>query len=332
MGNTSKTSKKIRFLAGLVAVLALIYAGTLIFEPEQVNSRNASLVWLDAKWQDQADSIEIRGPGEATPLTLIRKNNAWFVSRDDREYPAKQARIDDFLRLLTTRGTYPVRGSEAASHERLGLTEDTASRLIIRAGASAYPLVDLFIGHGDVTGSEVYLRKNNQHEVRSGKASFSTYIASPPTAWLNLRLFPEHENQGLTVAAVQRVTVIAPAKPTAEEGADGTPGSPLILGRNAGGWTVNGTPGTDAPRVESYIRSILDAEGEDFIATMQVTDPVFNEGRITLELGNGLTRTISIGPALESNRRNAVVSGGAFVHALAGWTVERIFKDAAYFE
>lgn len=310
----AQTAKKIRFLAGLVVVLALIYAGTLIFEPERVNTRNASFVWLDAKWQDQADRIEISQAPEDT-LSLTRQNNTWFVSRDGVEYPAKQARIDDFLRILTTRGSYPVRGAEAASHERLGLTENTASRVIIRGGASTYPLLDLLIGNEDLTGSEIYLRKNNQNEVRSGQNTFSPYISGPVTAWLNLRLFPEPDEE------VQRLTVLAPVVEEA-----------LILARQAGGWTIDGNVAINTQRIESYIRSILDAEGEDFIPTLKPADPVFNEGRIVLEFGNGTTRTISLGPSLESNQRSAAVSGGAFVYALAEWTVERIFRDRTYFE
>ncbi|MDR3171997.1 MAG: DUF4340 domain-containing protein [Treponema sp.] len=319
----AQITKKIRFLAGLVVVLALVYTGTLIFEPERVNTRNASFVWLDAKWQDQADRIEISQASQENTLSLTRQNNTWFVSRDGVEYPAKQARIDDFLRILTTRGSYPVRGAEAASHERLGLTENTASRVIIRGGTSTYPLLDLLIGNEDLTGSEIYLRKNNQNEVRSGQNTFSPYISGPVTAWLNLRLFPAAD----LVEEVQRLTVLAPAKALEE-----APGSPLILARQAGAWTIDGNAAINTQRIESYIRSILDAEGEDFIPTLKPVDPVFNEGRIVLEFGNGTTRTISLGPSLESNQRSATVSEGAFVYALAEWTVERIFRDRTYFE
>jgi hypothetical protein len=95
----------------------------------------------------------------------------------------------------------------------------------------------------------------------------------------------------------------------------------------------------DSTLSEPYIRSILDAEGEDFIPSMGADDTVFNEGRILLELGDGTSRTIKVGPLVPAGenqpaRRSAVVSGGttANVYALTEWTAGRIFRDAAYFE
>ncbi|MDR2798153.1 MAG: DUF4340 domain-containing protein [Treponema sp.] len=328
--------KKVLFLSCLVGVLALLYAGTWIFEPERVQSRNAAFQWLDPKRLDEIDRIELSGSGD--PLRLVRKDTRWFVSRDDGDYPAKQGRIEEFLRILSTKGSYPVRGTETASHERLGLTEETASRILIRGGAAAYPLLDLLVGSQDTTGREVYLRKQDQQEVRSGNDTLSGYISSSRTAWYNLRLFPETENSGLEVDSVQRLTVY-PVAPSAEEaGEAGEPSAlepPFSLSRSEGGWVIEGASvkELDNQRVESYIRSIVDAEGEDFIPAPEgIQEDDFTQGRIVLELGNGLSRSISIGPALESNQRKAIVSDTPFVYALAEWTLNRLFRKASYFE
>ncbi|MDR1956637.1 MAG: DUF4340 domain-containing protein [Treponema sp.] len=318
---------KLRFLVGLVGVLALVYAGTWVFEPERVNARNAAFQWVEAKQLAEADRIELSGTGES--LTLVRKEgNRWFVSRDDGDYPAKQERVADFLRILSNKGNYPVRSTEAASHERLGLTENAASRILIRGGAAVPPLLDLLVGQRDPTGQEVYLRKQDQNEVRSGDTTLAGYVASSRTSWYNLRLFPEAEQPGL--AAVQRLTVYAPPLPEEESSA---PEPPFSLSRSGGGWIIEGAavPELDTPRVEAYIRSILDAEGEDFLSLAETSAvEALTEGRLVLDLGNGLSHTIRVGP-LEANRRSAVVSDNPYGYALAEWTVNRIFKTASYF-
>ncbi|MDR0722828.1 MAG: DUF4340 domain-containing protein [Treponema sp.] len=328
--------KKVLFLACVVGGLALVYAGTWIFEPEQVHSRNAAFQWLDPKRLDEIDRIELSGSGD--PLTLVRKDTRWFVDREDGTYPAKQGRIEEFLRILSTKGSYPVRGTETASHARLGLTEETASRILIRGGAAAYPLLDLLVGSQDPTGREVYLRKQDQKEVRSGNNTLSGYLSSSRTAWYNLRLFPETENPGLGVDSVQRLTVYplaASAEDALESGEPSAPEPPFSLSRSEGGWIIEGASvnALDNQRVESYIRSIVDAEGEDFLPAPEgIQEDAFVQGRIILELGNGLSRSIRIGPALESNQRSGVVSDTPFVYALAEWTVNRLFRKASYFE
>ncbi|MDR2028068.1 MAG: DUF4340 domain-containing protein [Treponema sp.] len=319
--------KKLLFLLSLVGLLSLVYIGTLVFEPERVNTRNASFVWLPPELQDQADGIEITGNG-AEPLVLERRGGLWVVPVEGVDYPARQGRVQDLLGLLSKRGAYPVRAGSAASHERLGLTEDTADRILIRGGAGL-PLLDLLIGHDTAAQNEIYMRKNGQDEVRSGETAVSSYIGGARTAWYNLRLFPEGETQPLDITAIQRITVLAP--PIAED----SPAEPLVLSRNAaaGGWTLEGGGDTppDSQRIDSYLRSIVDAEGEDFIPSMGANDQVYNEGRIVLEMGNGAARTIRVGPLIEGNRRSAVVSGSPYVYALAEWTISRIFRDGSYF-
>jgi hypothetical protein len=88
----------------------------------------------------------------------------------------------------------------------------------------------------------------------------------------------------------------------------------------------------DMGKVDSYIRGILTAEGDDFIDALAPGDPLFNHSRIIFELGNGGIKTVRLGPPDESGRRFAVVSGSEWGYFLAGWAAERLFRDAAYFE
>jgi hypothetical protein len=326
-------NRKVLILSIVTAVLALIYAGTLVLTPERLNSRNAAYTWLETEWADQADRIEISGGGET--LALVRRDALWYVEAQGAEYPAKQGRVADLLRLLTVRGAYPLRGGAVSSHERLGVGEN-ASRIVVRGGAGAAPLLDLLVGSGDATGREVYLRKSGRNEVRSGEDKFTAYLSPSPSAWYNLRLFPQEDGGALSLDMVQRVTAVSPP-PDGEAG--GEPPAPLVIARSGSGWTVEGVDADalDSSRIDPYIRAVLDAEGDGFAAGFSADDPAFNEGRIRLELGDGSTRAIRLGPLYspaegEAGKRTAAVSGSQYVYTLAEWMTARLFRDAAYFK
>jgi hypothetical protein len=332
--------QKLTFLSGLVGLLALIYVLTLVFEPERAGRRNAAYSWLDPRQVAQAAGISITGSSGDGGLELIKKDRVWYVVYEGREYPARQLRVDDFLGLLSRKTTYPVQASTRAAHERLGLSENAASRIVVsgapppaREGAepvSGPVLLDLLVGQGDQTGQDVYLRKAGQNEVRSGEDRFTGYISGARTSWYNLRLFPESEDGKLDVDGVQRVTVYPPLS---EEGAN-SGGEPRIFTRSGTGWTIGGLAVNDQDntKVDSYIRGILNIEGDDFSSQTTPDDAVFNDSRIALELGDGSIRTLRLGGADESNRRLAAVSGSPHVYALAGWATERLFRDASFFE
>jgi hypothetical protein len=318
--------QKLVVLSIITGVLGLIYAGTVIFAPERVNSRDASYRWLAPELANRADRVELYDQG-TEGVTLVRNNGVWVVPFAGKEYPAKQERVMDLLGILSTKAAYPIRASSAASHEKLGLTAEGASRIVLREGDS--PLLDLLIGEGDASGREVYLRKNTQDEVRSGENKLSSYLSGAVSSWYNLRLFPDHETVPVGADMVQRISITPPAKPE-----DETPPVSFTLRREGGGWVREGGEAGEAPdtaKVESYIRAVAEAEGEDFVSSMNSDDPVFTEGQVTLFLGDNTTRTIRIGPLLEGENRSAQSSGGSHVYSLAEWTMNRIFRDVSYF-
>ena len=327
---TKKIYRKIYILAGLVVALALIYTATLIFEPERINTRDANYAWLDEKWVEQADRIELIHDG--TSISLARKSGEWFVTRDGLDYPAKQLRVEDLLHVLSSKAPYLLRGS--SSHERFGLTEDSADRIVIQGGLSETPLLDLLVGDADTLGA-VYMRKNNQDEVRSSASStIASYALSSVTSWYNLRLFPDTGSASTSVDTVQRIVIHAPpaVSDTSEEDAPLAPVSEQTLTRNGSGWLISDSSGerdADVQQVESYIRGLLDIEGDDFVTSIQASDPVFDVGWVRLELGNGSRRVIRLGPPLENSRHSAIAEGSnartSFVFALSEWRKNTLF-------
>jgi hypothetical protein len=275
---------------------------------------------------------------------------------DGGEYPVKQSRVGDLFTALTRLGTYGVRSSAESSYERLGVADGASNCITVKGGASGNILLELLVGNKDATGKEVHLRNSAAKEVRSGEDRFTDYTGASRVSWLDTRLFPDHDAAGLTAEAVQRIRVVPPL-PTATDGeAAPVTEPPFTLQRTRSGWeltegtlpavaadTTEGDTSGDAAtaleldkaKVDTYIRAILDAEGDDFAYSKRSTDSEFaseadGAGTITLDFG-GSTRTIGV-TADEGDKQNAVVEpalqNGAApqVFQLADWTVKRIFK------
>jgi hypothetical protein len=306
---------KIITLSSVIAALAILYILTIIFDPQRRGARSDAYSWLEPGQNNRITGITITELGEET-LRLSRNNGKWFVLRGAKDYPARQVRIDDFLAILSKRAPYPIRSTSASSHERLWLTPDTAVQITVSTGPGI-PLLRLLIGQPDVTGQNVYLRKQGQNEVRSGEDRFTSYTSSPLSSWYNLRLFPENEEGKLIDTDVQRLIVYPPENE-----------APMIFTRSNRAWTFNfEIANPDFSMVDSYIRDILGVSGDDFIDGVSPSDPVFNDCRIVMELGNGAAKTLLLGPADDDGKRYATVSGSEFVYSIPAWAVRRLFAE-----
>ncbi|MDR0719699.1 MAG: DUF4340 domain-containing protein, partial [Treponema sp.] len=300
--------QKVFVLSLLIVVMILVLAGSFVFDPERQAARNSVYVWLDGAFADEADVLEIKGA--KGQLILNRKNNVWVIRQDGLDYPVKHGRVEDLFDMLSRRLSYPLRSRSEAALPRLGLVEDRASRITVRGGAGQ-PLLDLLIGFGDASGSDVYLRRAGSNEARSGEDLFTAFTESEKASWFDLRLFPNLETD-----SVQRIKVF-PLKAEDE---------PFSLSRSGTGWIMeNSSSLVDTRSVTSWLRTIADSEGQDFVAGPG--DPDFGVGSIVLEMGNGSSRTLKAGELTEENTRNAKLSDTAYVYSLSEWAVNRIFID-----
>ena len=314
--------KKLIVLLSLIAVLALTYTASLIFDPQRSGARSASYLWLDPNVAARAGRIVINIAGETKEFLKI--DNQWFVLHNNREYPVRQLRIEDLLGVFTQRAPWPVRSSNASSHARFGLDAETAVRLTIYG--ENVTLFDLLIGDEDNTGREIFMRRFGQNEVRSGNNLIASYISSSVNSWYNLRLIPESADGTIAVDSIQRLSVYG--------GEVSSMTSAQIFSRRNREWVVSGfeVVNPDQGSIDSYVRSILNIEGEDFTDHISANDPVLNHSRIVLELGNGAIKTILLSEGDESGRRYANVSGSGYVYSLAPWAAQRLFRSAAEFE
>jgi hypothetical protein len=305
--------KHLYILLIIIAVLTLTYAASLVFDPQTRSARQASYVWLDSKAAEKINRITINTPDSVKEL--VKHGSQWFVETDNKTYPARQLRIDDFIVNFTKRASWPVRSSSASSHERLGLTEGAGTR--VRLMSDNNIILDVLIGGTDITGNEIYLRKNGQNEIRSGTANIRSYVSGPVTGWYNLRLIPESEDSKFD--NVQRVSVYGQEQ--------------IFFTRKNREWTIAGVTvqNPDQGAVDSYIRTILNTEGDDFNETIAVYDNMFNHSSIVLEFGNGNVKTIKISDADEQGRRFAT-NETEYVYSIPAWSAQRLFKSTADFE
>ncbi|MDR2048789.1 MAG: hypothetical protein LBP69_04990 [Treponema sp.] len=328
-GNKSgagRYNKKIYTLAGAAGILALVYVLTLFFDPARVNARNAAFTWLSGEARDMADRIEISRPGEET-LAMQRTNNKWFAILGGTQVPVKQGRIDDLFRILCTRGAFPRLGSSASSHGELGLSLENASRLVIKGGAAALPLLDLLVGDDDSAGREVYLRKNGENEYRSGDRLIKSYVSGAATAWYDLKLFAENRAD-----AVQRIRV-SPIK-------DGEGDEDFSFSRSENGWVWEGRIPTESQipaesripvesigeAADTYVRNIFDIQGDNFLSPEEGIE--FNAGRLSIELGDGSVITI-LAAAERDGMYPVTVSGNPYVYLLSRPAVTRLLRERA---
>jgi hypothetical protein len=291
----------------------LTYAASHIFSPERRNIRSASYVWLDSKLAAGINRIVIST--EFQTVELSANNSQWFVSHNGKMYPARKARIEDFIAVFTARSLWPVRSSAASSHERFGLDGQTSLRVTISGENSV--LLDLLLG--DNTGREIYIRKAAQNEVRSGDSGISSYINSPVNSWYNLRLLPESEDGKTDIDSVQRLTIY-------------NEGETQVFSRSNRNWIVSGVENPDYSSIENYIRTVLNTEGDNFIDSINSTDLFFGVSRIVFEFGDGRVVTVSISAQDEENKRYAKVSTSEYIYSIPSWAASRIFRDTASFE
>ena len=320
-----KFKQKALILASLNIILTLIYVLSFTLDPGKRGS--TAFAWLLPSMLDLADRIEISGSGglSEAEMVFIRRNNKWFFDNGMDEYPVKQYRVEELLSVLSAKRSYTLRAVSEEGKERLGFSSGSdgtgdgiTSRILVRGG-SGMPLLDLLVGSADAIGREVFLKRADKKEIYSGEDQFTVYTESMPGFYLDLGLFP----QGIDASSVQQADIVLPA------GDEIALPVSYSLRRSGAGWIIPGNTNAvlDTAKVDSWLRSVLEAEAVDFGSAA----PDTIDGRITLYNGDGSSLGISIGLPREEMRRSALVSGSSFVFILPQQTVNRLWRESKYF-
>ncbi|HCM26791.1 MAG: hypothetical protein A2Z99_12230 [Treponema sp. GWB1_62_6] len=317
--------RRIATLSVVTGILALVYALSLIFDPDRLAVRNSNSSLLDGKLTAKVERIELRAGAEAGGeiVALVRADGIWKVEKEGAAFPAKKERIQDLLDTLSKKSPYPTRGKTAASHVSLGVEDASAGRIALSPLDGSSRILDLLVGNLDSTGQEVYLRRSGDERVFSGSDQLASFVSGGARAWLDLRLFagagaPQPE----TIQKISVVSRIDPASPFEYTIARDAAKKWAV---QAGGGSPAGT--LDTQKTEAFAKGIAAATADDILSAS--ADPGAEAASVTVELGDGSSRTIRVGDKLEGNKRKAVVSGGASTFALSDWSVARIAKPLA---
>jgi hypothetical protein len=320
--------RKALLYSGIFGLLALLFVATMVFDPQRMASQSALYAWLPPAELASISKVEITPPRDTKngePVVLVKKDTLWFDQKDGRSYPVKQERVQDLLSALAKQAEYPVRATTDQAYTKLGVDGDHASRITLYGANQNTPVLDLFIGNRDAVGRAVYIRSAASKEVRSGLDRFSSYGSDTNRSWYDLRFFPSTGKGALTANQVQRIHVVL--------NGDILKKDDYILSRDdKDQWVITSdrTKKVDPQKAEAWVKSILEAEGEDFLSPQQES-PLGTGAVITLELGDGSNRIITIGEALPDSKRKATLSTSPFGYAVAGWAVNQIVKSRDYF-
>ena len=306
--------KKLIFLSALVVILALTYA-LILFLDRDVR-RSDIFAWLDANETLMATRLEIANPDAA--IVFNRRDGIWFLEAPGAELPVRQSKVDDLFALLSRRALYPVRAVSPDAIARLGLNEASAYRIRIHGGHER-PLLDLLVGGEDILGREVYLRLAGQNQIHSGEGNFMFFTNLNPIAWYNLNLFSP-----FNIDVVQQADVILPG------------GNAFTLQRSGTGWVMLGETFNPEPlRVEAWLRSVVEVQGDDFIFDTRenIDESIIDEGiilgSIVLRLGDGTTRALDVMGG--SGNWLVMVAGSSLVYTLSDWNFDRLFREREFF-
>ncbi|GMO25470.1 MAG: hypothetical protein Ta2F_00760 [Termitinemataceae bacterium] len=321
----SEYQKKLVVLSSICAALVAIYMLSFVFSSEKSAERSALWTIVSEKLTKTVENIEISGNDDES-ISLFKENDHWFVSYNEFMLPARLEKIEELLKDISLPAAFPIRSSSGSDSMKFGLGS-SAKKIILRT-ADGSEVLELQIGNLDNAGKNIYVARKGEKEVRLGKDIFSAYLNGARTSWQDMRFFPAN----IDLKSVQRVIVYQKLS-----GEDETQKEDWTMVRDGSGWKFEeGGEKADKTKADTFVQSILDSSGEDFLTSLRITDAVFAvEGkvpsRIVLETGDGKSYKITLGPKAANydgnERLSAAVTDRPFVFTLADWTVNRLWKD-----
>lgn len=140
-----------------------------------------------AERQDQLDTLQLRGAGKATLVTLRRKENVWRVA-ERTDWPADAGRISQYLFVLSQARLAEAKTSNPELYARIGvgpITDEaaTGSELTLSGkGISSR----LLIGHEHTKFDSNYVRVDGQ--AQAWLTDLPVTFDRDPASWLDRRL------------------------------------------------------------------------------------------------------------------------------------------------
>jgi hypothetical protein len=242
-------------VSAVLSVLVIALVLGIVFSPDRVQARTAGRGLLPLSSADEVAGVEIAS-GAGPVVSLARDSAGWTAAGGGRHYPASAERLQSFLRTVAglTRGK--MVSTDSAHFAELGLSDETARRLVLHRAAGR-PDIGLLVGKRGPSGDEDYVRVPGEKAVYLVRGSLAFFLSQGPAYWYELHVLPD-DVVGTTVARVtvrgsMRLAGLAQGPYTLER----------VPGAQAAEWTVNGQPANRL--VAGAMASALALlEGDDF--------------------------------------------------------------------
>lgn len=254
---------------------------------------------------DDLETIVFSGPMLEEALTLERNQTDWSVNG----HPADSSFVAAFLRALAAAEVGDVLSSNPANHDRMGVSGDSATTVVLEGGPEAQTL--LLGGTGPGFGT-VFARLPSHDEVRLVTADLRSPARRPLDQWRSKRML------ALDTAEVMSITIERD-------------GESYELARADSGWAIGGEA-ADSATVVLMLRefaSLLASGFNEDDATEGEPD------RVIVVRGSGADPMVTIrlwyppeGSTgnLSARTEGRVTEAGA-TYSVASWRADRIAPE-----
>ncbi len=305
-------ARKFKTLSVANILLLLFIAGGVAFSParRQDRSERRSLV------SDKVEIMAIKISG-AENAELSKSGNAWTLRRGAERLPADANKVSAFLEALKAVKRLQAVAKGKESWKDFGLEGGAAKRIQIFS-ADDKAVADFSVGKNSSATSDVYITFPDSAAAYKAGSAFASYLEGTDAAWLDLRLMP-----ALDIKAVDsfdfRGSLAFDEKTTVASG--------YSLVRSQQDWKTAGPAAPmllDTVKVETMLRSLISARGEDFAPAGTALGPV--GATLTLNVGNGAKIAVEIGPIGADKRFPVKTGDGGRIMYVASWALREGFK------
>jgi hypothetical protein len=311
--------KKVIVLSSVLAALLLIWAAGVLFSPERMAARSESAHLIAGKAADIA-SISFAGASGSAPIQLAKSGPAWTMIDGSAQLPVQASRVGGFIDALGAISRLRPVARSKDSWAGFELDDAHAKRATLK-DASGKVLADVYIGGYGPTGSEVYLRRSGSDVSYTVDAGIASYFNSGRATWLDLSLLgsvKETEVQSFSIKS--SIALDGKGKPALN--------LDYALSRDGKGWK-SGAAQVDADASNSYLRSILGLQGDDYIATAPADAFAKIDARITLDLGSGASKAIEVGASAGNDHFYGRFAGQSLAFTLSTYSLRSSLKSLA---
>ncbi len=286
-----------------------IVVAVLVFLPRIVPAGAASAPLFGALDAKDVTALTVQDQ-DGNRVELAKQGEAWVVPAVD-DFPADQAKIDEFLGKIVGLKTNPLVTRTAASHKRLQVAEDDLARRVDLTLADGSTRT-LFVGFSSGGGSHV--RAGGQDEVYLARDLFSYDAGTAINNWIYTLYFSVAQDQVISLTL---------------QNANGT----LEFEKDASGnWTMKGLAAGEEFNANN-LTTLLTR-----LASLRMTSPLGKEAKsaygldqptavVTLtandESGSARTYTLRVGAKdTETNDYVVISSESPYTVRVAGFSVE----------